>query len=196
MNFEKPENFRRLLLLVAAFFTVLILFILTTYVWVPQIEEKKENAQQGESLAASVYDTEKEDTHEGREVLSDKENGADHADSPEEKPAEKISNGNFQVTMSTEWNYPDTNTPAEDSYVENSSNNSYETIFKIVLADDESVVLYKSPRMPIGSFVTGIPLKAELYPGTYKCVVVYSLYAPGSDDESGKVRVGLTINIG
>ena len=151
-----------------------------------------EDTQQGEGLAASLSSEE----GELREVLQTPAS-ADPTESPD-KPSEvvKVPDGNFQITMTTEWNYPDINTPAEDSYVENAKNNTLDTRLSIVLAEDESVILYESPLLPVGSYTAGIPLKTELAPGTYDCVAIYTLYAPGSTESSGSVRVSLTINIG
>ena len=73
----------------------------------------EEDMQQGEDLAASL--SPEETDH--REVLQVSDEPAEPVD---EKPEiASVPEGNFQVTMTTEWNYPDINTPAEDSYVEN-----------------------------------------------------------------------------
>ena len=150
----------------------------------------EEDMQQGEDLAASL--SPEETDH--REVLQVSDEPAEPAD---EKPEiARVPEGNFQVTMTTEWNYPDINTPAEDSYVENAKNNTLDTKLSVVLASDESVVLYESPLLPVGSYTAGIPMKTDLAPGSYDCVAIYTLYVPGSNDEAGSVRVGLTINIG
>ena len=147
-----------------------------------------EEMQQGEDLAASLSP----EDGEFRDVLQVTE--SDVPDEPTE--IAHVPDGNFQVTMTTEWNYPDINTPAEDSYVENARNNTLDTTFSVVLADDETVVLYESPLLPVGSYTAGIPLKIELAPGSYECVAIYTLYQPGSTESSGSIRVGLTINIG
>ncbi|MCR4617780.1 MAG: hypothetical protein K5669_06305 [Lachnospiraceae bacterium] len=202
MNPDSSKDFIKLLIGIAGFFTILILLILTIFIWIPELKYnddidniKEEVSQQGEGLAASLYDEEKE----LRDVISGDE--ADTAaDEPvvsvPTQPTNQVAPGNFQVTMTTEWNYPDINTPAEDSYVENGTNNTYDASFLIVLADDESQALYSSPLMPVGSFMKDIPIKARLVPGTYDCVVIYTLYAPGTEEKAGTIRVALTINIG
>lgn len=183
---------------ITAFFGALALIILLVYVWIPQIKYGKEDElQQSESSAASLYADEStdEDTKEYRDVISADEKKEEPDTDSSKESTEKVAKGNFQVTMSTEWNYPDPDTPAEDSYVENARNNSYDTRFIVALADDESNVLYESPLMPVGSCLSGIPLHGKLSSGKYNCVVVYTLYRPGTEEEAGNVRIGLTINV-
>ena len=191
MKSDSNKGFIKLIIGIAAFSVVLILVILTVFVWIPEIRYGKDSLQQDENPAASLYD---ENTGgAGREVL---EATTSEPPTEEEPVIEKVSEGNFQVTMSTEWNYPDINTPAEDSYVENSVSNSYETVFTVVPADDETFKIYESPRMPIGSFLKEIPIKAEMEPGSYDCIIKYALYLPDSDEEAGTIRVALKLNIG
>lgn len=154
--------------------------------------EPAEDMQQGEGLAASLSPEE----NENRIVLPI--TPPDEELEPTVEPSETVDvpDGNFQVTMTTEWNYPDINTPAEDSYVENAKNNTLDAKLKVVLTSDESVVLYESPLLPVGSYTAGIPLKVTLSPGSYDCVAIYTLYRPGDSENAGSVRVGLTINIG
>lgn len=187
---SSDKSFKKLLIGIAAFSVGLILIILTVFVWIPEIKYGKDTLQQVDDPAASLYD--EKDSGAGREVLK-----ADDPDpAPEPEPViEKVSDGNFQITMSTEWNYQNISTPAEDSYVENSVSNSYETVFTVVLAEDESFKIYESPRMPVGSFLKEIPIKADLEPGSYDCIVKYALYKPGEDTEAGTVRVSLKLNI-
>ncbi len=187
MKSEKDKSFYNILIIVSGFFIILILLILLVYVWIPGIKDGKEKTQQGENLAASVYAGDK------RDYVTEKEDEPVVTVPVENN--EKIPEGNFQITMTTEWNYPDIDTPAEDSYVENAKSNSYDTRFFITLKKDEDTILYESPLLPTGSFVTKIPLKASLSPGSYDCVVTYYLYEPGSDEKVGSLRVALRINI-
>ena len=129
-----------------------------------------------------------------RDILQPNESAA-----PKQAKTEKVKvpEGNFQVTMTTTWNYENIDIPAEDSYVENAWNNTYDMTFTVMLAEDESKVLYSSPRMPVGSYMTKIPIKnVALETGSYDCVVAYNLFTPDTDEEIGNVRVGLKINIG
>ncbi len=193
MKSDSNKGFIKLIIGIAAFSVILILVILTVFVWIPEIRYGKDSLQQDENPAASLYD--EKTGGADREVLTTDDKDAENAPDPE-PVLEKVSQGNFQVTMSTEWNYPDINTPAEDSYVENSVSNSYETVFTVVPADDETFKIYESPRMPIGSFLKEIPIKAEMEPGSYDCIVKYALYLPDSDEEAGSIRVALKLNIG
>ncbi len=123
---------------------------------------------------------------------------------PPEEPKEnseaedpnRLAPGSFQVTMTTTWNFPDAESAAEDSYVENAVNNAYDIRFRIVLAEEEDTELYVSPLLPVGSYTAGIRLQKELEPGTYPCVAVYTLYTPGTEEEAGKVRVALSCIVG
>ncbi len=144
------------------------------------------------SSVAEVKAEETEDTSL-RSVLNQEE-----SEEPEntKKEKAKVPEGNFQVTMTTTWNYDSIDIPAEDSYIENAWDNTNDMKFIVALAEDESKILYSSPLMPVGSFMKKIPIKnVTLDAGSYDCVVVYTLYIPDSDEETGKVRVGLKINI-
>ncbi len=175
--------------------SALIIILVVTIVVILCTGSGNENNQQGESLAdfdssviiRATVPTDPVDAGQNSEPVDV---------NPMENEPVKIPEGNYQVTMTTEWNYPDIGTPAEDSYVENAVENPYDTRFSVVLASDESVKLYESPRLPVGSFTTGIPIKTELAPGSYDCIMIYTLYAPGTDTNCGTVRVGLKINIG
>ena len=191
MRDRRQDNDKWILLIVACFLSLIIISVLMVFVLIPMIRDKGEVVLQGNEAISSQTDM--------RDVLVKEESlgeNEDIQDDYEENKIEKLTEGNFQITMSTEWNYPDVDTPAEDSYVENAQNNAYDAEFEIVLKEDESALLYSSPRLPIGSFTKRIPIKRHLEPGKYDCVVKYTLFYPGTDEKAGTIRVGLTINIG
>jgi hypothetical protein len=105
----------------------------------------------------------------------------------------KVGAGNYEVTMSVTWNFPDGSSASPDAYVENSTANTNDVYFDVLLADTDEKI-YSSPLLPIGTHVDGITLDKKLAAGTYDCVVVYSLV----DEEQNvlsEVRVGLTVNV-
>ncbi len=131
-----------------------------------------------------------EQTGERRDVLGPAPSGdTDETDTRNVTPS-----GNYQVTMTTSWTFPDGESPSEDSYVENATTNTYDVIFEIVPEEDESRVLYKSPMLPIGSYTAGVALTEKLEAGEYKCVMIYHLYTTAGV-EAGTVRVGLHITV-
>ena len=169
---------------------ILVVAIIAALIRFSRHNENDNEMQQGEGLAAFLS----EEPGEKRDVISADSESQDTGEKDPDTP--RVADGNFQITMTTEWNYPDISTPAEDSYVENALSNTLDTRFNIVLKEDENVVLYESPLLPVGSYTAGIPIRAELAPGKYDCVVIYNLFSPETGDPAGIVRVGLVINIG
>jgi len=55
------------------------------------------------------------------------------------------------------------------------ANNDSNVYFDVLLAEDESVILYQSPILPPGTHINNIALSQDLDAGTYPCVIVYHL---------------------
>lgn len=85
--------------------------------------------------------------------------------------------GYYEVSMNFTWNFPDGASPSTNAYVENVPRNANPVYFDVLLAEDESVALYESPILPLGSHInTGeVVLLRDLDAGTYPCVIVYHL---------------------
>ena len=100
----------------------------------------------------------------------------------------------YETTMSTEWHFKNGSATSEDAYVANSTANSTDVYFDIVLSDDEENVIYKSPVIPRGGELENIALDKVLDKGDYDCVCIYHLV-----DEDQKtlstLRVTLKISI-
>ncbi len=188
---KNDKNSIRFIIAGAGVLVVLVIALVAVLIW--RSHNDNENVQQGESLAAFSSE---ENVNGSREVLETTPVEDEGSVMPGTSDTPKVMDGNFQVTMTTEWNYPDISTPAEDSYVENAVSNTLDTKFSVVLKADENVVIYESPLLPVGSYTAGIPIKTELAPGKYDCVVIYNLFSPETGDPAGTVRVGLVINIG
>ena len=188
---KNDKNFLRIIIAGAGILVVLVIALVAVLIW--RSHNRDNDMQQGESLAAFSSE---EEGNLMREVLQTSPVEDEESVLTGTSDTPKVSAGNFQVTMTTEWNYPDISTPAEDSYVENALGNTLDTKFSVVLKADENVVIYESPLLPVGSYTAGIPIKTELSPGKYDCVVIYDLFSPETGDPAGTVRVGLVINIG
>jgi hypothetical protein len=100
--------------------------------------------------------------------------------------------GYYTVTMNNEWTFADGASVSNDAIVENKEENTNDVYFDVVLADDESHVIYQSPVIPRGGKLQSIALDEDLDAGTYDCICIYHLV----DDDQNTVstlRVTLTI---
>lgn len=102
--------------------------------------------------------------------------------------------GSYQVNMNTEWSFPNGKSASTNAYVGNSTNNRNTVFFTIVLKDDTTNEIYKSPLLPIGSHLENIKLDKELGAGTYDAIVTYHL-VDDSEKEISTVSVSITITI-
>ena len=101
--------------------------------------------------------------------------------------------GYYQARMSTEWNFPDGASPSPDAYVENVPNNTNNVYFDVELADTKEII-YASPVIPLGGYLSGIVLDKDLDAGSYKAVVIYHLINDQQDTLS-TLRMAITINV-
>ena len=92
------------------------------------------------------------------------------AGSAEKEPEE----ANYEVVMSSRWNFADGNAVSENAYVENSSVNTNTVYFTVTRTDTEEII-YISPRITPGSYVTDIKLSATLAKGEYDAILTYYL---------------------
>ncbi|SDB28758.1 hypothetical protein SAMN02910298_01395 [Pseudobutyrivibrio sp. YE44] len=106
--------------------------------------------------------------------------------------ADYVEPGYYDTQMSTTWTFATGSDVSEDAYVANDVSNTNDVYFDVVMADDESNVIYKSPVLPRGSEIKTIALDTPLDAGTYDCVCIYHLI----DEEQKTVstlRIGITI---
>jgi hypothetical protein len=102
--------------------------------------------------------------------------------------------GYYTVSMNNIWHFADGKSASEDAILENSTMNTSNVYFDLVMADDEEHVILKSPVIPVGSKMQNITLDEDLDAGTYDCVCIYHLI---DDDQktTSTLRVGLTVVI-
>ena len=105
---------------------------------------------------------------------------------------EYVEPGYYNVRMNTEWHFESGDVESEDAYVENSDMNTNDVFFDVVLAEDESVVLYESPIIPVGSSMHVVKLNQKLAAGTHDCIVIYHLVDENQETLS-TLRVTLKI---
>jgi hypothetical protein len=104
---------------------------------------------------------------------------------------DKTPPGNYEVTMSTTWNFADGSSASGNAYVENVESNTNDVYFDVTLAGTGETI-YKSPVIPLGSYLKNITLDTPLSKGNYDSVITYSLL----DEEQNvlsTVSVGFTI---
>jgi type II secretory pathway pseudopilin PulG len=134
---------------------------------------------------------------EKRQVLVTEDNVEevvqDFIDQAEEKAVGAEEQLNFTVTMYFTWHFKDGSDASYDSYVENVDYNPNDAYFDIVLAEDESQVLYSSPIIPRGGKLDQIKLNRDLDAGTYDTVCIYNLVDDSQSPIDRQVRVALTL---
>ena len=106
-----------------------------------------------------------------------------------------IAPGYYNAQMTNEWHFANGEAESEDAYVINDAGNTNDVYFDVVLAEDESKVIYKSPVIPRGGELQGIKLDETLAAGSYDCVLIYHLVDKEQNTIS-TVRVGITIIVG
>lgn len=106
---------------------------------------------------------------------------------------QKVQAGRYEVTMNTTWNFDKGDSSSSNAYVENSTANTNDVYFDIVLSDTGETI-FTSPTIPVGSHLESITLDTPLDKGTYDCVLTYHLL-----DEEGtavsKLNISLSIVI-
>jgi hypothetical protein len=99
----------------------------------------------------------------------------------------------YMAMMNTEWEFETWDTPSRNAYVENSEDNARTVYFDLTL-DSTGQLIYSSPYIPVGQFLTGFALDSAVPAGTHKATVTYNLV----DDNNRfitEVAVGVTLLI-
>lgn len=127
---------------------------------------------------------------EERAVVVNKDNVEEVMDAIINEPVIPI--GYYEASMNFSWTFPDGESPSDNAYVENKVTNNNAVYFDVVLAEDESVVLFESPILPLGTHINEVTLKRDLDAGTYPCILIYHMV----DDQQrtiGTLRMNLEI---
>lgn len=107
---------------------------------------------------------------------------------------QKTSSGTYEVTMNTTWNFEKGDSPSSDAYVENSTANSNDVFFDVVLSDTKETI-FTSPTIPVGSHLENITLDKALESGNYNCVLTYHLLNDKGDTVSTlKINVKIKVD--
>lgn len=102
--------------------------------------------------------------------------------------------GSYEVSMNTNWIFPDGASASTNAYVENAITNQNTVYFTIALADSGENDIYKSPYLEIGSQLTDIKLDSAPPQGTYDAIITYHL-VDDAFDELSSVSMYMTITI-
>jgi hypothetical protein len=137
-----------------------------------------------------------EKTEEKRQVLVTEDNVEEVLEDLVEQNEEMspVAEGYYTVTMSTTWHFNSGSEAAEDSYVENVESNLNDVYFDIVMEEDESQVLYRSPVIPRGGVLKNITLDKRLDAGRHEAVCIYSLLDENQNPIS-EVRVSVHLDV-
>lgn len=106
---------------------------------------------------------------------------------------QKTSSGTYEVTMNTTWHFKNGTSASSDAYVENSTSNTNDVFFDVVLPETKETI-FTSPTIPVGSHLENITLDKELESGTYNCVLTYHLLDDNGDTKS-TLRINVNINV-
>lgn len=101
--------------------------------------------------------------------------------------------GYYEVSMNTNWFFPDGDSPSRNAFVENVRTNTHDVYFDVQLRDTEEVI-YESPVIPLGERLTTVQLNRHLDKGAHNCVIIYHLV----DEQQRTVStlsMGLTVTI-
>ena len=98
--------------------------------------------------------------------------------------------GYYNSQMTTTWHFANGEAVSDDAYVANAEQNTNDVYFDVVLEEDESKVLYKSPVIPRGGELDGIKLDTKLSKGEYPAVVIYNL-VDGEQNTVSTLRVAI-----
>ena len=135
-----------------------------------------------------------EPEEEKRNVVVTPENVESVLDELVEKKQKTVAPGYYTATMNTTWHFASGNEASYDAIVENVEANTNDVYFDIVLEEDESFVLMKSPVIPRGGRLEEITLDETLEAGSYNCVVIYHLIDEDQNTLS-TLRISITIII-
>lgn len=106
---------------------------------------------------------------------------------------EKTPVGSYEVSMNTDWVFPDGDSASANAFVENSTANQNMVYFTITLRDSDEELM-RSPYLAVGSRLDDIKLDTALEAGIYDSVITYHLV----DDEFkelSSVSLYMTITI-
>jgi hypothetical protein len=127
----------------------------------------------------------------GRSVLVTEDNAEEVVEEMLQPPS--YAPTSYEVSMTTDWVFPDGNSPSSNAYVENVTDNETPVYFDLQLRDTEEVI-YESPVIPLGGTLDNITLNRNLAAGSYDCVMIYHLVDEYQRTLS-TLRVGLPITV-
>ena len=134
-----------------------------------------------------------EPEEEKRNVVVTPENVESVLDDLAKTEAQKtVAPGYYTATMNTTWHFATGDEASYDAVVENVETNTNDVYFDIVLEEDESKVLMKSPVIPRGGRLEDITLDESLEAGNYDCVIIYHLVDEDQNTLS-TLRISITI---
>ncbi len=100
----------------------------------------------------------------------------------------------YSVVMTSSWTFETSSSVSKDAYVENSDTN-HNTVYFTVTLPDESLPIYVSPHLPVGSSIDDIRLNGSLEAGVYNATITYYLLDENNTSISSiPMRLKLTVN--
>lgn len=105
---------------------------------------------------------------------------------------ELVEDGMYEMSMSTNWVFPDGESAASDFYLANPSSNHYPITFEILLNGEE--VIYSSSLIPVGKQLGELKLDKDLEAGSYDAVCMYHLWKEdGTENSTFGVNIRISV---
>jgi hypothetical protein len=139
--------------------------------------------------AAPPEETPERLTSGGRGVVV----GPDNVEQIAEELSTPAPDSYYMTVMNVNWEFDTWDAPSRNAYVENSEDNVRTVYFDLTL-DATGQLIYSSPYIPVGQFLTGFALDSEVPAGTHAATVTYTLVDDDYNDITD-VAVGVTLLI-
>jgi hypothetical protein len=114
-----------------------------------------------------------------------------NADQFNAERGDRLPDSHFRVVMNNDWHFDTWNSPSENAYVENSSDNS-RTVYIDVILRDSGELVYSSPYIPLGNSLFGFALDRPVPAGEHQATVIYRLV---DDDFAEVTTLSVTVRL-
>ena len=104
-----------------------------------------------------------------------------------------VKDGAYRTRMSVDWQFPSSDEPSTNAYVENAPTNTRTVYFDLILTETNELI-YSSPFIPVGARIENFTLDARIPAGQHSGTVVYHL-VDDDHQEISTVSVAVTLNI-
>jgi heme/copper-type cytochrome/quinol oxidase subunit 2 len=181
---EKKDGNKKLIIIIIAVAVVIIAGLATTVIIL--LNKKEAPGGSDPVVASTTQEPEK------RDVLVTEDNVSEVVQQMEDELKEYVPMGYYTASMNYTWHFKTGDSASYDARVRNVDTNTNPVYFDLLMADDESHVIYMSPIIPLGAELNKFSLDEDLDEGTYDCILVYHLV---DDDQNTISTVRYKISV-